>query len=95
MANTSANFTFGYTGTDFKHGYSFSVADSIAAAPDDIANAIKAINASLAGGTAGGLDEFFLADDFDGTNGKFASITAASIDEDTIEQIYPTVQGGI
>lgn len=94
MADTNVNLTFGYSGSDFKRGYSIPVADSIAAAPDDLATAIKAINASLAGGTSDGLDVFFLADDYDGTNGKFASIIAASIDEDTIEQIYPSVQGG-
>ena len=92
MADTNVNFTFGYSGSDFKRIYSIPASDSID--PNDVATAVKAINASLAAGTDDSLHSFFLAENFDGTNGFFASITAASIDEDTIEQIYPSVQGG-
>ena len=50
---------------------------------------IKAVNASLSGGTDGGLKEFFLADDYDATDssnivGELTGITAAQIDEQEV-----------
>ena len=75
--------TFGYNGTDFTRQYKIAnVADEYAVA-SDVKTKVKAVNASLAGGTAGGLDTFFLADDYDATEniGTFKGITAAQIDE--------------
>ena len=85
--SSSVKLTFGYDGSDFARIYSISVADSIAADHTTIKSKIKAVNQSLAGGTAGGLDEFFLADDYDGTNGKFTAITAAKIVTSSTENI--------
>lgn len=86
MSNT-VKFTFGYSDTDFKREYKLNVADSVASA--DIKSAILGLNASLAGGTAGGLSAFFIADDFDATNniGYFTGITAAQRDSSTEEYI--------
>ena len=72
--------TFGYDGTDFTRNLTLNgVESSVTAAPATIVTKIKAVNASIAGGTDGGLGTFFLADDYDGTDGKFAGITAAQI----------------
>ena len=81
------NLTFGYNGTDFTRDYKFEVNDSIAAA--DIVTAIQAVNASLTGETSGGLDTFFIADDFDGTNGKFSGIIYAKTNSESSNVIYP------
>ena len=83
----SLNLTFGFEATDFTRIYQFDVDDSVAKA--DIVNAIQAVNASLSGGTADGLDEFFVADDFDGTNGKFSGIIHAETKTITENVIYP------
>lgn len=72
--------TFGYDGSDFTRNLTLNGVDaSIVAAPATVVNKIKGINASIAGGTDGGLNTFFLADDYDGTDGKFSGITAAQI----------------
>ena len=86
MAN-SIKLRFGYEGTDFTRQYTISnVADSIAAAPGAIKAKIKAVNASLAGGTSGNLDAFYRSDDFDSAEniGKFNRITAAQLDSTTV-----------
>lgn len=80
MADTyTVNATFGYTGTDFTRTYQFGGV-SIGALSSIVAN-VKSLNASLEAGTSGGLDSFFIADDYDATDseniiGKFAGIVA-------------------
>ena len=100
MSN-SIKITAGYTGTDYTRDYTISgVADSICASPDAVANKIKAINASLAGGTSAGLDTTFRSEDYDATDaqniiGKFDKITAAKIVEkqETILNINSQEEG--
>ena len=52
--------TFGYADTDFTRLYTFSCDDSLLSG---IPTKVNAINASLAGGTDGGLAAFFQSDD--------------------------------
>ena len=95
---TNATFSFAYKDSNFKRDYKLEVADSVPAndVNDLVRNTVKAINQSLAGGTSGGLDTFFVADDFDAANsiGSFASIAAATVEKNSVTIIYPTVQGG-
>lgn len=91
MAKSLA-LTFGYAGTDFTRIYTETVADSITAA--NVKTAVDAINASLKAGTADGLPDFFVADDFDGTNGKFNRILDATLENINSTVIYPAVQEG-
>lgn len=85
----SVTMTLGYSNTDFQRKLKFDgVADSLIPA---VKTKIKAVNASLAGGTDGGLSNFFVADDYDATDpdnvvGKFNGITAAQID--SVEVTY-------
>ena len=87
MSN-SVTLTFGYKGTDFTRKYKF----------DDVSNGalssvkanVMAFNASVTGGasSAGGLDTFFISDDYDNSDaenviGELASITAAQYDSVT------------
>ena len=65
--------TFGYDESELSRQYSFEVADSLASACKD---KIKAINTSLAGGTAGGLSSFFLSDNEE----NFSAITYAALE---------------
>lgn len=90
-----ANITFGYDGTDFKRNYALELADSIAPADrnDFVRNAVKAINASIAGGTDGGMSAFFLADDYNGTIGAFSGISYADVSVDNVNIIYPANGG--
>ena len=97
----NANITFGYDGTDFRRTYSIPLADSLTADSvsaadrnDFVRNAVQAVNASLSAGTDNGLKDFYLADDFDGTNGKFNRITNAEVERDTVDIIYPAANGG-
>ena len=78
---------FGYEGTDFTRTYETEVDDSVAAA--DIVSAIQGVNASLSAGTSDGLDEFFVADDYDGTNGTFSGIIFAKTIANSSNVIYP------
>jgi len=80
--DTSIKLTLGYDNTDFTRTMSMSVDDSITAAT--VKQKIWDINDSISGGTADDLKNFLLADDYDGTNGRFAGITAAQIN--TIEE---------
>lgn len=79
MANT-VTLTFGYKGTDFTRKYKFDdVADSALAS---VKANVLAFNESVTGGEGGGVDEFFISDDYDATDsenviGELASITAA------------------
>lgn len=85
----SVEITMGFKGTDFQRKMKFDgVADSIVA---DVKDKCKAINASLAAGTDGGLGDFFRADTYaagaSATIGTFNAITAAKIDSLEIEYI--------
>ncbi|MBR0061819.1 MAG: hypothetical protein IJP68_10120, partial [Selenomonadaceae bacterium] len=65
--------TFGYGAEqESTRNYNFSVDDSLAA---DCKDKIKAINTSLAAGTAGGLSTVFISDDED----FFSRITYAEL----------------
>ena len=95
MATAIANLEFGYDGSDFKRTYALELNDSIAAADrnNHVRSAVQAINASLSASTSGGLDDFFLAEDFDGTNGKLDRIIYADVTVDTVNIIYPANGG--
>lgn len=86
---TSITVTFGYSNTDATTKYKFSVDDPT------LLNTVKAkalaINASIAGGTDGGLADFFRSEDFDDSDaenvvGKFSGIVALQSDstEETV-----------
>lgn len=95
MAN-SIKLTFCYVGTDSTRTYTIgNVADSIVADTSAIKNKIKAINASLAGGTSGGLNEALRSDDFNAAEniGVFQRIKAAQINETEITPLV--LQGGV
>lgn len=95
MAKAIANLEFGYDGSDFKRTYALELNDSIAAADRNnfVRSAVQAVNASLSAGTSGGLDDFFVAEDFDGTNGKFNGIIYADVTVDTDTVVYPANGG--
>lgn len=86
MSN-SIKFGFGYQNTDFKRDYTISgVDDSIVsgeAAKEVIRQRVKAVNASLSGGTDDGLSTTFLSDDFDAAQsiGAFNHINSVTIYE--------------
>lgn len=86
MAN-SATLTFSFTGTDFTRKYKFD--DLTQAQCEALKTNVKAINASLTAGTAGGLSAFFISDDFDATQGigYFEAISAAQYEASTITEI--------
>lgn len=68
-----------YKNTDFTRQMTIGdVADSVLA---DVDTKIEAINSSLEGGTAGGLETFFIADDYDAQQsiGSFKKISEAVI----------------
>lgn len=75
--NISLELTLGFSNTDFTRNISFGGVS--VAALSGIEDAVAAINTSLAGGTDGGLADFFPADDFDDSDsehivGKLAGI---------------------
>lgn len=79
----SVTLTLGFTNTDFTRKYK--ITDVDASALSTISTKVNAINASLAGGTDGGLADVFRADDYDASNaqnpiGKFNRIVAAQSD---------------
>ena len=79
--SSSLKLTLGYNGTDFERNLTFDnlVPDSIPSA-SDMRQRIKAINSSVASGTDGGMNTFFVADDYAGdTVGTFNGITAAEL----------------
>ena len=86
MSN-SLKMTLGYEGTDFTRNF------TIANVGDDdlttVKTKIKALNASVAGGTDNGLSAFLRSDDFDSTEGigTFSGITAAKIVSTEVEYI--------
>ena len=78
----------GYTGTDFTRRYTMS-GISTSQLPS-VESACDAINASLAGGTAGGMSATFISDDFDSTQGigymnKITRAVIVSTEETTLE----------
>lgn len=90
MSNT-LKLTLGYTGTDFER--TLNLAYDEASLGSTFKAKIKAINESLAGGTSGGLDNFFVSDDFDGEDGKLKEIKAAKVVSVTEQVIYPESEG--
>lgn len=78
----SVTMTFGYNGTDFTRKYKF---DNVSAsALTGVKAGIKAVNASLEAGTAGGLSLFFVSDDYiPDSIGTFTGIIAAQSDSVT------------
>ena len=92
MSNT-IKLTLGYEGTDFTRNFNIPNVSN-----EDATTAktkIKALNASLAGGTDGGLDAFFRSDDYDAQEGigTFSGITAAQIVTTTTEYINLEEEG--
>ena len=89
MAN-SATLTFGYAGTEFTRKYEFDgLTDEQCTA---LKSKVKALNASIAGGTDGNLSEFFISDDYDASDpdnviGKFDGIVAAQYKMATVTEI--------
>lgn len=85
----SITVTCAYENTDFTRKYKFNDVTNENAVANTVRNKIKALNASLAGGTADGLDEFFRSDDYDSTLdvGKLQRISAAQIDSQTVTVI--------
>lgn len=89
MAN-SATLTFGYTGTEFTRKYTFN--NLTAADCANLKTKVLALNASIAGGTDGGLGDFFISDDYDATDpnniiGKFNGVVAAQYEASTVTDI--------
>jgi len=72
----------GYEGTDFERKLTISGVDSISAATETVRAKVKAVNASLEGGTSGGLNQFFRSDDFDASEniGQLNAIKTCVID---------------
>lgn len=93
------DMTFTYDGTDFTRAVKISdVTNEVAANSSTIKTKIKAINTSLAGGTSGGMDTFFRADDYDDTDpnaviGTFKGIAAAKIVYETVTNINLDTEG--
>lgn len=86
MAN-SVTLTFGYKDTDFTRQYKFNNVEN--AALSSVKANVLAFNASISGGTAGGLSSFFISDDYDATEGigTFTGITAAQYTAQTVTEI--------
>lgn len=77
-----------YTGTDFTRRYTMSGVSSSQVA--NVESAVDAINASLSGGTAGGMSSTFISDDFDpsqriGYLNKITRAVITSTEETVIE----------
>lgn len=88
MADTnSVILTLGYTGTDFTRQMKFDNVDS--GSLSSVKANILALNASITGGTADGLAEFFISDDYDNSDsenviGEFNGIVGAQLIEETV-----------
>ena len=80
----SVKMTLGYTNTDYERLVTVKGVDSAAAAVETVRTKAKAVNASLAGGTDGGLNSFFIGEDYDQSEGvgKLAQIKQVIIKED-------------
>lgn len=98
MAN-AIKMTFEYEGSDFTRAVKIAdVSNEVAADSSTVKSKIKAINASLAGGTSGGMDTFFRADDYDDSDvqnvvGTFKGISAAQIVTETVTNINLDTEG--
>lgn len=92
MSNT-VKLTMGYSGTDFTRNVK--IADIAAEDLDSIKTKIKAVNASIVGGTSDGLPAFFRSDDYDAENsvGTFTGITAAQLESTTVTVIDLDTEG--
>ena len=92
----SITLTLGYSGTTFKRNIKMeNISDELENSAI-VAN-IKAVNASLSGGTDGGLKEFFISDDYDATDsnnviGELTGITAAAVDDVTVNPLNTAVE---
>lgn len=87
MSTTATlRLTLAYNNSDFTRNYSMDVAETIA--PAAVKQKIWDINDSIAAGTDDGLSTFFLADDYDGTNGTMKAIKAAQIETTTENIIF-------
>ena len=86
MAN-SVTLTFGYKDTDFTRQYKFTNVEN--AAVSSVKANVLAFNASISGGTAGGLSTFFISNDYDAAEGigTFTGITAAQYTAQTVTEI--------
>ena len=86
MAN-SVTLTFGYKDTDFTRQYKFNNVEH--AALSSVKANVLAFNASISGGTAGGLSTFFISNDYDAAEGigTFTGITAAQYTAQTVTEI--------
>lgn len=88
--NNNVTLTLGYSNTESTR--TWKIDGLSAAALPQIKSKILAINASLAGGTDGGLGDFFRSDDYDASNpnlivGKFTGIVAAKAESTEVENI--------
>ena len=85
--------TFGYEGTDFTRNLTIADVDASLTGAS-IKSKIQAVNASLTGGTSGGLNIFFRSDDYDAEEniGTFKGITAAQLESITTT-VIPLLEG--
>lgn len=76
----NVKFKMAYKNTDFTRN--MTITDVTDEAVADVDTKIEAINSSLEGGTSGGLDTFFISDDYNAAQsiGSFAKITEAQIE---------------
>lgn len=86
MAN-SATLTFGYGGTNFTRQYKFEGLTNEQCAA--LKGKVLALNASITSGTADGLEDFFISDDYNANTGvgRFAGIVAAKYEVTNITNI--------
>lgn len=92
MSN-NLKMTFGYQGTDFTRNVK--ITDIAADDLSGIKSKIKAVNASITGGTSDGLPNFFRSDDYDSEHsiGAFTGITAARLESTTVTEIDLDTEG--
>ena len=92
MSNT-LKMTLGYEGTDFTRNFNISNVSNENAVTAK--TKIKALNASIAGGTDGGLANFLRSDDYDSEEGigTFKGVTAAQIVSTEIVNINLETEG--
>lgn len=79
VVNT-VKFKMAYKNTDFTRN--MTISDVANSALSSVEGKIEAINSSLESGTSGGMDTFFIADDYDAAQsiGSFTKITEARIE---------------
>lgn len=82
----SIKMTLGYTDTDFTRTMTAKGVDSASAAANTVRTKAQAVNASLEGGTDGGLNSFFLSDDYDQSEGigTLKEISQVIINQDDV-----------